>query len=184
MRRHPERQKKRTGGGRGEKKKTRNFGLSTLRAPLSLGLDPTFVPLSPFGTSGFHHDTHQIQKWIGQNWTKIGLAKVGLFRAEGSLNAAPVRTCAALSSGCGFRKLQESEFLFAFLDDLHIKSHPNRTVGCLHIMRQKLWNHCKISLNHGKARAWNKGGFFPPGCEALQEAARVDDPWAVVWKGD
>ena len=51
-------------------------------------------------------------------------------------------------------------------------------------MRQELWNHCKISLNHGKTWVWNRGGFFPPGCEALQEAARLDDPGAVVWKGD
>ena len=80
-------------------------------------------------------------------------------------------------------RLQEGEFLFAFEDDLYIKSHPNRTVDCLHITRQELWNHCKISLNHGKTQVWNRGGFFPPGCEALQEAARLDDPGAVVWKG-
>ena len=51
-------------------------------------------------------------------------------------------------------------------------------------MRQELWNHCKISLNHRKTRVWNRGGFFPPGCELLQEAARLDDPGAVAWKGD
>ena len=50
-------------------------------------------------------------------------------------------------------------------------------------MRQELWFDYKISLNHEKTRVWNRGGFFPPGCEALQEAARLDDPGAVVWKG-
>ena len=54
-RRHPERDKKSENGcGRG-KKKARNFG-----------------PPLP---SGPHHDTHQIQNWIGQNW--IGQNGIG-----------------------------------------------------------------------------------------------------------
>ena len=81
-------------------------------------------------------------------------------------------------------RLQEGEFLFAFLDDLYIKSSPNRAVECSHILRQELWRHCRISLNNGKTRLWNRAGFFPRGCEALEDAARVDDPEAVVWKGN
>ena len=54
-RRHPERDRKNeNGSGRG--KKARNFGPLTLRGPTLWG-----------------HDSHQIQKWIGQNW----IGKVG-----------------------------------------------------------------------------------------------------------
>ena len=74
------------------------------------------------------------------------------------------------------------ELLFAFHDDLHIKSSPNRAVECSHILCQELWRHCRISLNNGKTRLWNRAGLFPQGCEVLEDAARRDDPEAVVWK--
>ena len=61
---------------------------------------------------------------------------------------------------------------------------PELAVECSHILRQELWRHCRISLNNGKIRLWNRAGFSPQGCEALEDAARVDDPEAVVWKGN
>ena len=79
---------------------------------------------------------------------------------------------------------QEGELLFAFLDDLCIKSSPNRAVDCSHILCQELWRHCRMSLNNGKILLWNRGGLFPQGCEVLEDAARRDDPEAVVWKGN
>ena len=81
-------------------------------------------------------------------------------------------------------RLQEGELLFAFHDDLYVKSSPNRAVECSHILRQELWRHCRISLNNGKTRLWNRAGLFPQGCEVLEDAARRDDPEAVVWKGN
>ena len=81
-------------------------------------------------------------------------------------------------------RLQEGELLFAFHDDLYVKSSSNRAVECSHILRQELWRHCRISLNNGKTRLWNRAGLFPQGCEVLEDAARRDDPEAVVWKGN
>ena len=40
------------------------------------------------------------------------------------------------------------------------------------------------SLNNGKTRLWNRAGLFPRDCEILEDAARLVDPDAVVWKGD
>ena len=81
-------------------------------------------------------------------------------------------------------RLQEGELLFAFHDDLYVKSSPNRAVECSHILRQELWCRCRISLNNGKTRLWNRAGLFPQGCEVVEDAARRDDPEAVVWKGN
>ena len=78
----------------------------------------------------------------------------------------------------------QGELLFAFHDNLYIKSFPNRAVDCSHILRQELWRHCRTSLNNGKTRLWNRAGLFPQGCEVLEDVARRDDPEAVVWKGN
>ena len=40
------------------------------------------------------------------------------------------------------------------------------------------------TIHHGKTKVWNSGGLEPPGCEALQRAARWVDDEAVVWWGD
>ena len=81
-------------------------------------------------------------------------------------------------------RLHVGELLFAFHDDLYIKCSPDRAVECSHILRQMLWQHCRISLNNGKTRLWNRAGLFPRDCEILENAARLVDPDAVVWKGD
>ena len=63
-RRHPERDKKSENGcGRG--KKARNFGPSTLRGPTLRGIIFFWV----WPPTLWDHDTHQIQKWIGPNWS-------------------------------------------------------------------------------------------------------------------
>ena len=51
------------------------------------------------------------------------------------------------------------------------------------LRRTRQWN-VPTSLNNGKTRLWNRAGFVPRGCEALEDAARIDDPEAVVWKGN
>ena len=81
-------------------------------------------------------------------------------------------------------RLQVGELLFAFLDDLYIKCSPDRAVEYSHILRQEFWQHCRISLNNGNIRLWNRQGLFPRDCEVLEDAARLVDPDAVVWKGD
>ena len=81
-------------------------------------------------------------------------------------------------------RLHVGELLFAFHDDLYIKSSPDRAVECSHILRQELWQHCRISFNNGKTRLWNRAGLFPRDCEILEDAARLVDPYALVWKGD
>ena len=49
-----------------------------------------------------------------------------------------------------------------------------------HFAVKELWQHCRLSLNNGKTRLWNRAGLFLRHCEA----ARLVDPDAVVWKGD
>ena len=181
-----------------EKKKREILGPPPFEAPPRphfLWLGPTFVPPPPLSLRSLGappRTPDPKMDWPNLFWPKLatsGWPKKDWPKSVSSEQGNPLMPLLfALAQHSAlvavFERLQESEFLFPFLDDLHIKSHPNRTVGCLHIMRQELWNHSKISLNHGKTRIWNKGGFFPPGCEALQEAARVDDLGAVVWKGD
>ena len=41
-------------------------------------------------------------------------------------------------------RLQDGELFFAFLDDLYIKSSPNKAVECSHTLRQELWRRCRI----------------------------------------
>ena len=53
--------------------------------------------------------------------------------------------------------LLRSTQLWLLFDDLYIKSHPNRTVDCLHTMRQELWNHSKKSQNTQNYMGQNDG---------------------------
>ena len=77
--------------------------------------------------------------------------------------------------------LQVGGLLFAIHDDLYIKCSPDRAVECSRILRQELWQHCRILLNNGKIRCGTEQVLFPRDCEVLEDAARLVDPDVVVW---
>ena len=79
--------------------------------------------------------------------------------------------------------LREGEVLMAFLDDIYTVSPPDR-VGAIHrMLARALWSEAGIRVHQGKTQIWNLAGEMPDGCEALQTAAVLSDPTAVVWRG-
>ena len=81
-------------------------------------------------------------------------------------------------------ELRRGEHLFAFHDDLYVTAQPDRVVDIHHSLATHLWNQARITLHQGKTAIWNQGGIYPRGCHALEEAARREDPTAVVWRGN
>ena len=51
------------------------------------------------------------------------------------------------------------------------------------ILERCLFHHARIHVHHGKAKMWNRSGRRPTGVDELT-AARLEDPEAVVWRGD
>ena len=81
-------------------------------------------------------------------------------------------------------RLRAGEHLFAFLNDVHVASSPERSVDARLILEEEMWRHAKIRLHFGNTVIWNKSGLAPEGVEALEEAARRVDQTAVVWRGN
>ena len=81
-------------------------------------------------------------------------------------------------------RLEAGEKLFAYLDDLYIVCSPGR-LGAVHsLLEQHLRQRSGISVNAGKTKVWNRGAAFPPACPALQQAAALSCPTAIIWRGD
>ena len=78
-------------------------------------------------------------------------------------------------------RLEESERLFAYLDDLHVMCDPKRVAEAHSILDKELWRHARIQVHQGKTKIWNKGGLAPVGWEDLELRTRVVDP---VWRGN
>ena len=57
----------------------------------------------------------------------------------------------------------------------------NATYG---LLQHALFAHSSIRVHHGKTQVLNRGGMVPAGVEVLQVVARVNDPDAVVSRGD
>ena len=68
-------------------------------------------------------------------------------------------------------QLETGEKLFAYLDYLYFVCRPER-VGAAH------------SLLERHLQVWNRSGVFPPACVALQYAAKLVCPIAIVWRRD
>ena len=75
--------------------------------------------------------------------------------------------------------LQAGESLSAFLDDMYVTSHPNRTTAVFQIIRTSLKHHANIDLHSGKTRAWNAAGVEPPGLRELLRERPNDPPTRV-----
>ena len=82
------------------------------------------------------------------------------------------------------RRLQGSEKVFAYLDDVVVVCSPGRVVEVEGILRQELRRHAHIDVHQGKTQVWNRLGVTPRGIEELVRVARLEKPDAIVWKGD
>ena len=72
----------------------------------------------------------------------------------------------------------------SFHDDLYVVCRLERVVEVFSILRAELWQHAKIQIHQGKTQVWNRGSTAPENIDVLQQAARMVDPDAVVWRGD
>ena len=74
--------------------------------------------------------------------------------------------------------------VFAFLDDVWVESAPDRVSEVYATLQTELWRHSRIRVHDGKTQVWNRGGIRPPGCDALDRAARAVNPdHTTVWRG-
>ena len=80
--------------------------------------------------------------------------------------------------------LRDGERLFAFLDDVFVVCSPPRVNAIFGLLQHVLFAHSSIRVHHGKTQVWNRGGVVPVGIDVLQAVARVNDPDAIVWRGD
>ena len=76
------------------------------------------------------------------------------------------------------------EKMFAFLDDISLVCRPNRVAAVYEIVRRELQRHTNVDIHCGKTKIWNRSGEKPSGVDQLTAAARVQDPCAIVWRGD
>ena len=80
-------------------------------------------------------------------------------------------------------RLRRGESLMAFLDDIYVVTVPERVVEVHRMLEESLWADAGIRVHQGKTQIWNRAGEKPPGCEVLEQRARVMDPTSVVWRG-
>ena len=81
------------------------------------------------------------------------------------------------------RTLNDGECMFAFLDDIHFITEPNR-VGAVHTtLQEALWAHARIAIHLGKTKVWNSSGVRPEICTVLERMVRDTDRSARVWRG-
>jgi hypothetical protein len=64
-------------------------------------------------------------------------------------------------------QIREGEHIFAYLDDIYIVSHPDRSRAIFDLAGTALWEHARIRINLGKTRAWNAAGDEPPRMQEL-----------------
>ena len=66
-------------------------------------------------------------------------------------------------------RMRPEDELFAYLDDVHVVSPPDRTRGVYNLVEAELLAGAGIRLNIGKTRTWNRGGTRPPDLDDLGE---------------
>ena len=66
-------------------------------------------------------------------------------------------------------RMRRQDSLFAYLDDVHVVSPPDRTREAYNILQEQLLVGAGIRLHIGKTRAWNRGGTQPADLEELGE---------------
>ena len=68
-------------------------------------------------------------------------------------------------------RMRPEDELFAYLDDVHVVSPPDRTRGVYNLVEAELLAGAGIRLNIGKTRTWSRGGTRPPDLDDLGEDA-------------
>ena len=58
-------------------------------------------------------------------------------------------------------RLRPEDKVFAYLDDVHVASPPDRTRGAYNLLGDQLLAGAGIQLHTGKTRVWNRGGTCP-----------------------
>ena len=80
-------------------------------------------------------------------------------------------------------RLEVSEKMFAYLDDIYLVCRPNRVAQVYALLQEELWRHSRIRIHGGKTQVWNMSGTRPAGCDLLERIAQQSDPEARVWRG-
>ena len=70
-------------------------------------------------------------------------------------------------------KLQDGEFIFAFLDDIYVVSQPDRVHDIFQLVALALERHAGVQVHLGKTKIWNAARRKPPGSEAIHKDAWV-----------
>ena len=61
--------------------------------------------------------------------------------------------------------LLDSERLFAFMDDVYVRSAPDRVEAIHQSVDREMWDHARIRRHQGKTQLWNRGGVAQEGCD-------------------
>ena len=76
-------------------------------------------------------------------------------------------------------RLAPGDLVVAYLDDIYVFTNPERARAAYDMVRQVLWEQCRIEVHQGKLVCWNRmGGIPPPG---IAELASPSNP---VWRGN
>ena len=76
--------------------------------------------------------------------------------------------------------LHPSDALYAFLDDIYVTGHPDRTADQFRILQDSLRQHANIQVHLGKTRAWNSAAEEPP---RLLDMLPPEDAANPCWTG-
>ena len=77
--------------------------------------------------------------------------------------------------------LHPSDALYAFLNDIYVTGHPDRTADQFRILQDSLRQHANIQVHLGKTRAWNSAGEEPPA--GLLDMLPPEDAANPCWTG-
>ena len=139
---------------------------------------PALAPLLPFARQ--FYGSASVYTWLDETGAEHDVTQGDggeqgdpLMPALFSLAQHPALSEAAAG-------LQESEAIFAFLDDNYVVSAPERTDALHSALEDALWRHARVRLNRGKTRVWNAGGEEPAGLARLQPVG-AEPVWTGAW---
>ena len=71
------------------------------------------------------------------------------------------------------RQLQTGELVFAYMDDIHVITTPDRVLAVYNLLPTELRRHARIRVRVGKTQVWNKSGVRPGGFDTIDRVARL-----------
>ena len=84
----------------------------------------------------------------------------------------------ALGQHAALRAVQCNKSLFAFHDDVHVATTPDRVGEVYTALATQLYTHSRIRLHGGKTQVWNAAGLRPTACDFFERIAQAE-----VWRG-